>query len=51
MQPVEREGAAVQILFKPCLFGGQGFKLTDAQEARIETLIDEPTGMVRTGCS
>lgn len=31
------------------IFGGQGFKLTDAQEERIETLIDEPTGMVRTG--
>ena len=31
------------------IFGGQGFKLTDAQEERIEALIDEPTGMVRTG--
>ena len=31
------------------IFGGAGFKLTDAQEERIEALIDEPTGMPRTG--
>lgn len=31
------------------IFGGEGYKLTDGQEARIEALIDAPTGKVRTG--
>lgn len=31
------------------IFGGEGYKLTDGQEARIEALIDAPVGAVRTG--
>lgn len=31
------------------IFGGEGYKLTDGQEARIEALIDAPMGKVRTG--
>ncbi len=31
------------------IFGGEGYKLTDGQEARIEELIDAPVGAVRTG--
>ncbi len=31
------------------IFGSEGFKLTDGQEAQLEELIDRPDGQVRTG--